>query len=127
MKVPKTRKIDKDILLEALVTFLRNKETSNRERHEVWSILSALRGPDDNNSVLKEATTAVIRRHLLGELADNYGDSFIDSPDSVKIRISATRSHFIDHARLAFAALDLKWGKLNEKSRFKKGGRHSKK
>lgn len=93
---------------------------NDTEGGKLWSILTALRGPDkdDGLGMLKAATTAVIR-HRIGLAKNNYGGAIVN-PDSeayAQYRQTQARddgtSHFITHAQLAFEALGLKWDELN--------------
>lgn len=110
--------------------------TTGPNKEYVWDIVTALRGPDDDNEKIKLATTAVIRWHTLkltknspsihsyGELfkgiTENkvfvHNGSFVcpDSDELVEIRLNyGTHSHFFTHARAAFEALGLNWGSVN--------------
>lgn len=91
-----------------------------KESEELWDILTALRGPDDQDNVVKEATTAVIRWQAFPRTArvrtvpavfNGDTESFADSRN----RWSASSFHFWRHAGFAFAALGLKWSKINRR------------
>lgn len=79
---------------------------------QIWDIISALRGPDNEDSILKTATTEVIR-HKLGF----YEQYFFVSPDDYNQVIYRkgmnVGSHFYLHARSAFRALGLNWNDVN--------------
>jgi len=101
------------------------------EEHEFLSILSAWRGPDNNDCLLKKRTTEIIRREILNEVGkipdldfcDGYGDgnSFAAfsgcvvaleiSPVVVQPQKGSYRErdipHFHNHARAAAEALVL--------------------
>lgn len=90
---------------------------NDTEGGKLWSILTALRGPDDGDGSLKKATTAVIRHHI-GVHAANLGGA-VANPDSETLALFrrnfafGSYNHFIFHAKLAFIALGLKWGAVN--------------
>lgn len=94
---------------------LRRFMDSAREYEKValWKVLTALRGPDSGDGVLKEATTAVIRYHLFGKL----GPLCVSVPDSAASarfrRVNSCNDHFGFHVKDAFEALDLNWGRIN--------------
>lgn len=83
----------------------------------LWDVISALRGPDkDEMSMVKDATTSVIR-HKLG-ISEYIG--LIVRPDTetaaqVRRNIDSYMAdyHFVFHAKRAFGALGLKWDELN--------------
>lgn len=86
----------------------------------LWNILTALRGPDDEEHVrtaLKEATTGVLR-HKLGLNQWDVG-AFISNPDEkyfleVRKQTSICKNwHFIKHASAAFTSLGLIWDEVN--------------
>lgn len=54
------RKTPEDFLKEMDV-FFSDPNTPLEERHQLWNTLAALRGPDDGDERLKDATTAQIR------------------------------------------------------------------
>ena len=82
-------------------------------------VLSALRGPDNQNYKAKLAATCPIRRVFLG---DKYHESnqrnweLVDQDNEVllKIRKRLKESHFSRHAAFAFDALGLKWDEVND-------------
>lgn len=106
--------------LERIVDFI---NLDNNGASSLFSILSALRGPDNQSDDIdpdadlailhywkrvKLATTAVIRHHV--GLTYTGIDINPDSPEHVKTRLGLIQySHFTQHARSAFAALGLRW------------------
>lgn len=85
------------------------------EARKLWDILTALRGPDNQDIELKLATTAVIRHAVYGYV--NHGGTA--APDnSIRCAYRAKldeagytkdTDHFINHAKDAFKHLNLKW------------------
>ncbi len=93
----------------------------------LWSVLSALRGPDSKDYALKSATTSVIRYTafpLAAKHADKHGGPLYASmiPDSkvaVAARVVLNRyngDHFAGHSNDAFRALELRWDLVNEEN-----------
>jgi hypothetical protein len=92
---------------------------------ELWSVVTALRGPDNGNDTAKKATTCVIR-HTLGfkNEVENDWIPFVVNPDeeanvSVREYLTHTRlfeeqGHFYSHVKSAFVALNLEWDKVNK-------------
>lgn len=91
-----------------------------RIRKELWDILTALRGPDNNDPLVKAATTEVIRRALGMSISSNLALVSSDLPYKVEHRkrmvagTARVTDHFLTHAKSAFAALGLKWDELNK-------------
>lgn len=94
------------------------------ETGALWNVLTALRGPDNEDEDVKRATTEVIRWHFLGKdpNMDGFSGSFVgpDDEGSRRLRVflsgpsgAIELSHFRGHAKLAFAALGLKWDEVN--------------
>ncbi len=78
-----------------------------RSRWHVWSLLTALRGPDSGNKQLKEVTTARIRKKILPKLARYCGADTQDGEvDLDWARDQAPQAHFLTHVRYAKGALD---------------------
>lgn len=97
------------------------------DRLKMWDILTALRGPDDENDVLKRLATGRIRYHLFKDAGHrrSWNGSgvfyYLSSNDSVpnalivnetmltasgaKIITDASDLHFLTHIERAFAAL----------------------
>lgn len=115
--------------LERTVHFL-NTATDTQSR-KLWAVLTALRGPDSDDSYEKLATTAVIR-HAIGLRA--YVAGAVVSADSAEY--ATTRmlrfpivlnhlgnlslkkwEHFSAHAKMAFDALGLSWTEANSKEK----------
>lgn len=89
------------------------------EGSKLWCVLTALRGPDNNDDGIKRATTAVIRRKV-GIREDNSGRAIVNTDSSeyknTRARLASwfVSSHFLEHAQNAFSALGLKWNEVNE-------------
>lgn len=87
-------------------TFFQNCER-DQILWDVWMILSALRGPDDNNTDLKNKTTTEIRQRLLTKSMANTllvssFDQFQDKPSDDQIFYSnSSPEHFYRHYELA--------------------------
>ena len=97
------------------------------ERHKVWDVLTALRGPDRGDSeFLKTASTALVRGVALGEHAgaciqEFASVEFADTDYFAERRNKASEScdgsvdsHFLSHIRRAFDALGLSFYGFNE-------------
>lgn len=104
-------------VLALLVEYL-NVQTTGTKR--LWWVLTALRGPDNESSAAKDATTAVIR-HAIG-LRQGVGNGAVVREDSeaavalrdeIRLNRTATGYHFIMHASEAFEALNLNWWRNN--------------
>ena len=101
----------------AIRGLLRNRGLN---RIKVWSILTALRGPDWNKFESKSAVTGLIRGRLgLEVIISKKNIQFmtitrVDNNGSVKIRKRLEKGHYQYHAKEAFKALDLKWNEVNE-------------
>jgi hypothetical protein len=100
-----------------IVAAVKNLLAYGYKGEELWSILTALRGPDNQSEMAKDATTAIIR-HTLGLKNGNIG-LFISHKDNeyyAKLRTSVREysgHHFHYHAKKAFKALNLKWDEVN--------------
>lgn len=83
----------------------------------VWLVLTGLRGPDNKDSMLKSATTEILRRYIIDKLAlkANAFRSY-DDIERVEIRkrLNSEKDHFGFHAIAAFEAVGLKWDELNK-------------
>lgn len=105
-----------------LIKFLRKqfnpKITKNvLARMEMWDVLTALRGPDDQNFNKKRCTTAVIRKAVFPHNipAMSRYDTRASADD--RRNIYKYGDHFISHTKSAFLALGLNWNTHNpEKS-----------
>ncbi|HWY36161.1 MAG TPA: hypothetical protein VNX68_16065 [Nitrosopumilaceae archaeon] len=126
IETPKTAndvlKIINDFFIKTPKTFNENHAPTD-EGHKLWDILTALRGPDNEDRTIKDEITAVIRNKALPS-CDKYGAIVCsDAPDSGRIRYAIhTKAivehsdiiHFFFHAKRAFNALGLKWEEVNE-------------
>lgn len=113
---PKT----KQEFLRILDTFFASTDVEGEDKKEVWDILSALRGPDDDDLEKKLATTAILRAKVFPNgrewLETHVADIMDDCRGFVSRRLSLPKTeleHFVEHARMAFRALGLKWDKEN--------------
>ena len=94
-----------------------------RTARQLWDVLSALRGPDNENNEVKHATTAIIRAACFPKTYSG-GDICIPATmchDSERDRDARTASnkigyHFRRHAQTAFDALGLSWHEVNTPS-----------
>lgn len=79
--------------------------------NDMWNVLSGLRGPDSASDIQKDATTALIRKAVLGDICIPIGIIIkdTDSKEYVKTRRNMRTTHFQNHAYRAFHALDLDW------------------
>lgn len=96
------------------------------ETSTIWDIITALRGPDHNDSYeVKRATTAVIRYSVGIPPSNNFSCvSLKDDEEKVAIRVSLstleynspywTTDHFYRHVLNAFWALGLTWNDVNK-------------
>jgi hypothetical protein len=110
-----TPKIDTaEKMLEVLRTFFNDDFIDFEERRKLWNVLTALRGPDNQDRESKLACVSLIRRAVAGQsFVDFGGYNRFDSEEDVEIRRRMPESHFQQHMRWAFAALDLYWHKVN--------------
>jgi hypothetical protein len=100
--------------------FMADRTVRLDEQVDVWDVMTALRGPDDQDWQVKNATTAVIRDTLMRGNTHLWYTSFPDLPDFVEVRRGEEMSsepHFYCHAQSAFRALGLEWDKLNKQKR----------
>ena len=77
---------------------------NGKEGEKVWDVISALRGPDDEDYIKKGKTTAVIRNKALGNIdyisvAVNTEDNFVEVVDGY--------DHFYNHIKEAAKALGI--------------------
>lgn len=90
------------------------------EQYNVWAVLSALRGPDDQDIMAKRAWTFRIRKALLGDSAQHFSAPAIgmDSPELHNARTSMINDmknlHFRTHAQDAFSVLGLNEYAVNQ-------------
>ena|ERR1035437_10173090 len=96
-------------------------EASAETRLKVWWILTALRGPDDEDQLLKHAATSVLREKVLPKaIVLLQVDHERDSEKSVLNRKTiAASSHFANHITGAFHAAGLFWGSCNHIEKIK--------
>lgn len=111
-------------LLAIITRFFSDDTIPDPERKGTWDVLSALRGPDDGNNLLKEATVAVVRGRVLprgprgAKLVGPMG--VMANPDTPALarrrrdRVGM-HGHFLVHARAAFTALGLSWERTNSR------------
>lgn len=80
------------------------------EKAALWDVLTALRGPDNDDKDIKRATTEVIRWHFLGKdpNMDVFSGSFVGPDDEGSCRLRVFLSgpsgatelwHFRGHAK----------------------------
>lgn len=98
-------------MLDQIDQFLSNGTDDSRE---LWTVLTALRGPDDENDTLKDKSTAIIRGAAFplclaqSEHPTAYG--FAHGAlyrEGVTITVPETTSHFTSHAEDAAITLNL--------------------
>ena len=99
-------------MLEAIVTFVNVHDEHSKN---LWNVLSALRGPDEDNlGHVKFDTTGVIR-HTVGIIpGPTWMVAVPDAQRYANARKTLEDSHFVIHARRAFIALGLKWDEVNK-------------
>jgi hypothetical protein len=97
-----------------------------RTARQLWDVLSALRGPDNEHASIKYGTTAIIRAACFPK---TYGDGNRDicipatmCHDSEAYRLARSEAgtrgqHFANHARRAFDVLGLAWSEVNPPSK----------
>ena len=83
------------------------RELPQAAAQDIWDILTALRGPDDEDEEVKQATTAVIRNAALGYLSVQRMGAVYNLEDVVRLSGEGRFGHFASHVRRAAAALDL--------------------
>lgn len=106
-KRPRTLRDALDIIQELLL--------DRPYSHDLWNVLTALRGPDSQDGMLKRATTCVIRKTAFPE-EPTAGLSMFnpDSPELARDRAAFLNSlfriapHFEEHFKDAFESLGLK-------------------
>jgi hypothetical protein len=111
--------------LKRIVNFLNT--APGEDSKDLWHVITALRGPDDDDYSVKTSTTSVIR-YALG--LTNSGVAIVNSDDELKyddrrVRFPLTTGyngkpmlstweHFSSHAYKAFKVLGLAWDKTNK-------------
>lgn len=104
---------------------------TNLTEQQIWSIISALRGPDNESMHLKACTTEVIRyalgfrqkpEFILAAIVDiDQQNLFCSSPDNTEkadfrgkgYSLDSGGYHFWNHSEKAFEALGLHWSRVN--------------
>lgn len=111
----------RDVLKQIDTVLAKGRRGGTYERlhassHQLWNILTALRGPDSNRDDDKYASTCVIRAAALpktfakGKKNIPFGALMnYDSDIKADHRNAILDGHFKDHAKKAFATLDLRW------------------
>lgn len=99
-------------LLQHIVKVINLGDNNSRD---LWNVLTALRGPDNELQNIKESTTAVIR-HKIGLSRNSLGiDVFPDCEGAMNNRNTMTKyTHFRIHVEQAFRVLGLVWDKVNK-------------
>lgn len=97
-----------------------NGGVSYKEAEKLWDMLTALRGPDDENFRLKDAVTVPFREAFLGEeaaiMVQQHQGAFTrehrsNKKEHLKIRETMSDGHFRGHLKKAFKAIGLDWNK----------------
>jgi hypothetical protein len=107
---PKTLRDALDIIQDLL--------TGRKFSHDLWNVLTGLRGPDSRNAYAKAATTCVIRKVAFPK-EPTKGLSMFHEDTVVRASYRKTSSaliespHFTEHACDAFASLGLVWDEVN--------------
>ena len=92
-------------MLEVLRTLLNNDFIEIEERRNLWNVLTALRGPDDQDDTVKLACVSQIRRAVAGQSFADFGAYHrFDSEEDANIRSKMETSHFKLHMHAAFEA-----------------------
>lgn len=100
-----------------IVTAVKKLLADSYKGQDLWNILTALRGPDNKDERLKEATTGVLRHKLW--LDDWSIGLFVSNPDEqafLEIRKQidiGQNSHFTRHIMAAFKSIGLQWNEVN--------------
>lgn len=124
MKKPKTAQdvinIIKDFFDEQTELYQEGTDVTKNEGNKLYTLLTALRGPDNDSCRVKEATTSVIRYALFGDILSRMPFGAIVNPDEYRhelIRIEKDKlfNHFVQHAKDAFKVLGLKWSDEEER------------
>ena len=107
-------------VLNHIQSFLESDGILSSEKYKLWDVLSALRGPDSGTDTLKNSTTAVIRRHALGNSLGYVGATTNTDDDTYaanRANVGYRYDHFHSHVLNAFSALDLDYFENNDKKR----------
>lgn len=111
-KAKKSKRLTMKQVLKAVVAKLNE---GSDESKNLWKVLSALRGPDDEYSSKKVATTAVIRWKIGLAQGVVPADVEKDNRHSSELRKEVSLyNHFERHAHDAFLALGMKWDAVNK-------------
>jgi hypothetical protein len=98
-------------MLNQITEFVRD----HKDGKDLYRILTALRGPDDGDFVLKNCTTAILR-DAVGFRNDKSYDTNADNPKRAKFRAEVfhkweagdnDNSHFLSHIKTGFRAVGL--------------------
>jgi hypothetical protein len=101
-------------MVVVLRTFFNDDFIDFEERKELWDILTALRGPDNQDGTVKLACVSQIRRAVAGQSFTDFGAYHrFDSEEDANIRSKMETSHFKLHMHAAFEALGLHWYAVN--------------
>jgi hypothetical protein len=89
-----------------------------RFSHDLWNVLTGLRGPDSRSISIKSATTCVIRKVAFPKeptkgLSMFHEDTVARANYRLNINYVLESKHFIEHACDAFASLGLVWDEVN--------------
>ncbi len=76
------------------------------ESRKLWAILTALRGPDDDDEVVKSRTTSIIRARVLPHLSRAAG-AFVNMSDPLPnpSDVNTPSTHFNNHIGTALSAI----------------------
>ncbi len=97
------------------ITTLRQqfKAADGTTKQQIWSILTALRGPDNQDAYLKDATTGLVRKAVFGNILVPFAVvTEMDFSNYIDKRKDSS-GHFSYHAKEAFETLNLKWDEVN--------------
>ena len=101
-------------VLEVLRTFFNDDFIEIEERAKLWNVLSALRGPDNQDGATKLACVSQIRRAVAGQSFTDFGAYHrFDREEDAQIRSKMKNCHFKFHMQAAFEALGLHWYDVN--------------
>ncbi len=84
------------------------------EHEKLWAILTALRGPDNEDGILKINTTAILRAFVLPQLA-KINHAFVnDDLNDMKFIADGNLNHFKNHFYRAILAVPVLKEKFEE-------------
>lgn len=104
----KTMKLDKDMTFRDVLSIIDQWSTKAAcgEGRKLWLVLTALRGPDNNDCDLKAKTTEIIRSKSLPNLA-LAGGAYVARTRKV-VRLNLTEDiHFSSHTLQAARVLEI--------------------